>query len=171
MQFNEQLRSGTGWQTGQVDGHLVACRPEELRPHPSYDRHNVAPSASQLAAIAALGDFAFQEPISITRDRIIIDGHARWKLARMMKRPTLVCMEYQVNDVEALQMLLRTHRRLRGFTPFNRISLALDLKPFFQQKAKSNQRIGGHQGGLSNLTTGAAVHRRPVHKAWSYYLR
>lgn len=153
MHSDEQLRSKTERQLDEIQSQLVACRPDELQPHPSYDRHNLAPSASQLTAIAALGDSPFREPILVTRDRTIVDGHARWKVALLAKRPKLLCMEYQLDKVEALRMLLRTHRRLRGFTPFERISLALDLKPFFQEKAKSNQRMGGRKEGLSNLTT------------------
>ena len=131
---------------------LATYRVDELRPHPSYDRHNLAVSASQLAALVALGDLAFREPLLITRDRTIVDGYARWKLAQLTGRPTLLCMEYQLDETEALQMLLQTHRRLNGFIPFNRIGLALDLKPFFQQRARSNQRAHGQEDGLSNLT-------------------
>jgi len=106
-----------------------------------------------LAALAALGDLAFREPLLITRDRTIVDGYARWRLARLTSRPMLLCMEHQLNEAEALQMLLRTHRRLNGFIPVNRISLALDLKPFFQERARSNQRTRGQKDGSSNLTT------------------
>ncbi len=87
----------------------------------------------------------------ITADRTLVDGYARWKLAQLKGRPTLLCMEYELNKTEALQMLLRTHGRLNGFSPFSRILLALDLEPFFRQKAQSNQRTGGQNKGSSKL--------------------
>ena len=49
-------------------------------------------------------------------------------------------------------MLLRTHSRLNGFDPFSRIRLALDLEPFFKERALSNQRAGGQNRGSSKLT-------------------
>jgi len=58
----------------------------------------------------------------------------------------------RLDETQALQMLLRTHRRLHGFIPFSRIALALDLKPFLQEEARSNQRTHGQRDGSSNLT-------------------
>jgi hypothetical protein len=46
----------------------------ELHPHPSYVKHQLSVSASQLAALASLGSFAFHEPLVITRNGTIIDG-------------------------------------------------------------------------------------------------
>jgi hypothetical protein len=152
VQSDEQPRSETGQQLDGVPGQLLTCPPAEIRPHPSYDRNNLAVSSSQLAALAALGDLAFREPLLITGDRTIVDGYARWKLAQLTNRPLLLCMEYQLDETEALQLLLRTHRRLNGFIAFNRIGLALDLKPFFQEMARSNRRVHRQSDGSSNLT-------------------
>jgi len=49
-------------------------------------------------------------------------------------------------------MLIRTHRRLNGFNAFVRILLALELEPFFKERARSNQRAGGQKKGSSSLT-------------------
>src|SRR5204863_1942124 len=84
----------------------------------------------------------------------IIDGHARWRLAQLTKRRMLRCVEYQLDEKEALQMLLRTHRRVDGFIAVNRIALALDLKPFFQERARSNHRNDSQRYDSSNLTRG-----------------
>jgi hypothetical protein len=133
-------------------GCLVTCKVDELRSHPSYIRHRLAVSASQISALAGRSDQAFQEPLAITRDRTVLDGYARWDLARQQGRLILSCIEYDLSEMEALQWILRTHQRSKGLNDFNRIVLALDLESLFQEKARLNQRIGGQYKGSSNLT-------------------
>jgi hypothetical protein len=81
----------------------------ELRPHPSYTRHGLSVSASQLSADEALDDQAAEEPIAITHDGLIIDGYARVKRAVMAGRKTILCVEYDLTEEEALRELLRRH--------------------------------------------------------------
>jgi hypothetical protein len=124
----------------------------ELRPHPSYARHDLAVHATQLSALASRGDLAFQEPIVVTRSRTIIDGYARWRLAQQLHRTTLLCAEYDLTDAEALQCLIHRHSRSPGMNAFNRIVLALDLEQVLRERARSNQQAGGLNKGSSNLT-------------------
>ena len=153
MESNGYSRTQTGHELDEgLKGQLVTCRPDELRPHPSYERHNLAVSASQLDALNALGDLAFEDPLLITADRKIINGYARWRLAQLTKRSILLCMECPLTEEEALQALLRTHRRVDGFVAVNRIALALDLKPFLQERAGSNRRAHSQNDDSSNLT-------------------
>lgn len=119
---------------------------------PSYVRHHLAVPAHKLSALAEQEDLAFREPLTITHDRTIIDGYTRWELARLQGRPTLTCLAYKLSEVEALQWILRTHQRSNGLNAFNRIMLALELEPSFQERARSNQRAGGQHKGSSNLT-------------------
>ena len=132
--------------------HLISCPVGELRPHPSYARHRLSVDASKLSALADLGDLAFADPIAITRDRIVIDGYARWELAKRTGRRLLDCFVYELSSDDALEELIRTHRASRGLTDFVRIELALDLEPHFQVKALKNQQAGGQGKGLSKLT-------------------
>src|SRR5437868_1625083 len=74
----------------------VICRVNELQPHPSYLRHHLAAPASKLSALAERAEIAFQEPIVITHDHLIVDGYARWELAKLLCRPTLQCMKYEL---------------------------------------------------------------------------
>jgi hypothetical protein len=99
-------------------GQLVTCRLDELRPHPSYVRHQFSVPASQLSAIAERGDRAFLEPLVITRDRTILDGYARAELARLRGRGTLPCIECDLTESEALNWLLQKHRRSTGMNDF-----------------------------------------------------
>jgi len=144
--------SGTERQLGDNRSRFVTCHPDELRPHPSYIRHNLAVHACQLSAVAELGELAFREPLAITQDHIILDGFARWELARLQRRQTLACVEYEMSEEEALQNLLQRHRRSSGLNDFIRICLALELEPFLKAKGRAKQQVGGQNKGSSNLT-------------------
>jgi hypothetical protein len=132
-------------------------RLDELRPHPSYVRHQLSVSASQLSALAALGSLAFREPIVVIRNLTIIDGYARFQLARHQGRETLLCLEYDLTEEDALRWLIQSHRPSWGLNAYSRVLLALDLEPFLQETARANQRIGGQHKGSSNLTEAQKV--------------
>ena len=144
-------------QLDRLQGELVTCPVEELRPHASYERHRFTVSPSRLSALAESGDFALHEPLMITRNRMIIDGYCRWEIARRQGRTTVTCIEYDLTEEEALHWLLFRHRRVEGLNAFCRILLALDLEPCFREKAQSNQRLGGRIKGSSNLTEAERV--------------
>jgi len=107
---------------------------------------------AQLSALIDLGEIAFQQPIVVTANGIIVDGYARWQLATRQGRETILCLEYELTDEEALRWLIKTHRPLRGLNSYCRILLALDLAPSLQETARENQRLGGQHKGSSNLT-------------------
>lgn len=138
--------------SGNLEVRLVTRSLDQLRPHPSYERHKIAVPASRLSALAQRGDLAFREPLAITQENIILDGYARWKLAASQNRQMLPCIEYPLSETEALHWILQIHRRSPGLSDFARISLALELEPFLEKRAKSNQRTGGQQKGPSKLT-------------------
>jgi hypothetical protein len=131
---------------------LVTRELHDLRPHPSYIKHCLSVSASRLAALAELGDLAFVQPILVSRKGIIVDGYARWELARRQGRATILCLEYDWSDEEALRWLVQSHSPSKGFTSFSRCLLALDLEPSFQERARVNQQIGGQGKSSSHLT-------------------
>lgn len=133
------------------------CPVSELRPHASYVRWELSVPAFKLSALSELGDLAFYEPLVIASDRTILDGYARWQLALLQGRPTVTCIEYEVGEAEALHWLLQKHRRSSGLNDFSRILLALDLEPWFKEKARSNQQAGGQAKGSSNLTEAEKV--------------
>ena len=144
--------AGGGGHEKEACGQFVTCRLDELSPHPSYARNGLTVPASQLSALAERGDCAFPEPLVITQDRTILDGYARFELARLRGRATLPCIAYQLTESEALHWLLQKHRRSNGLSDFNRILLALELEPWFKEKARSNQQAGGRNKGSSKLT-------------------
>jgi hypothetical protein len=109
-------------------------------------------SASHLSSLAALGQLAFREPIVISQSGIVVDGYARWELARRQGRPKILCLEYDLTEEEALRWLIQSHRPSRGMNSYCRTLLALDLEPFLQKQAQANQRAGGQHKNPSNLT-------------------
>ncbi|MBZ5549483.1 MAG: hypothetical protein LAO22_16240 [Acidobacteriia bacterium] len=137
-----------------MSGQFVTCRVKEVRPHPSYLRHQLTVPTAELSAFAEQGDEAFREVLVITRDRFVIDGYAVLESARQQGRPTLICIELDLNEAEGLQWLLWKSRRSNGLNAFSRILLALDLEPGLKEKARSNQRAGGQNQGSSKLTEG-----------------
>jgi hypothetical protein len=138
---------------GQEDGfrcQLVTRHIHELRPHAGYVRHQLSVSASKLSSLAGLGRLAFREPIVITRDGILVDGYARWALAWRQGRQTILCLEYDLSDEEALRWLIQSHRPSFGLNSYSRVLLALDLEPCLQERA--HQQAGGQRKGSSHLT-------------------
>jgi hypothetical protein len=154
---DEQLRSQTRRELDDIPRQLVTCRLDELHPHPSYLRHQLTVPAAELSALAERGEEAFREPLVITRDRFVIEGYALLELARRQGRPTLLCIEFDMNETEGLQRLLWKSRRSNGLNAFSRILLALDLEPGLKEKARSNQRAGGQHKGSSKLTEADSV--------------
>lgn len=152
QEANMAARSGTEQQLEDNRGRLVTLHPDELHPHPSYTRHSLTVHAYQLSAVAELGDLAFRDPLIITQDHIILDGFARWTLARLQGRSALTCIEYEMCEAEALQSLLQRHRRSSGLNDFIRICLALELEPFLKLKGRAKQQAGGRNKGSSILT-------------------
>ena len=133
-------------------GKFVTRSLDELNPHPSYVRHHVTVSASQLTMLIEFGDHAFRDPLVITRNGTILDGYAQYELARLQGRITLQCIEYEMTENEGLHWILQRHRRSNRLSNFTRILLALELEPWLREKALSNQRAGGQNKGSSKVT-------------------
>jgi hypothetical protein len=131
---------------------MIDRRVDDLHPHPAYARHNLGVSASKLSALAQVGDLAFREPLVISRTGTIIDGHARWELARRQGHSMLPCIEYRLSEEEALQWLVQRHGRSDHLNAFCRILLALELEPWLTEQARSHQQAGGQNKGSSKLT-------------------
>jgi len=133
-------------------GQFVTRRVDELLHHPSYVRNDLTFPVAQLSAFAEQGEEAFREPLTITRDHFVIDGYALLELARRQRRPTLLCIEFDLDEMEGLQRLLWKSRQSNVLNAFSRILLATDLQLGWQERARSNQRAGGQNKGPSKLT-------------------
>ena len=156
---------GEPWREAQAAVHSVGAAPAlhfrprmterrvgDLHPHPAYIRHHLGVSASKLSALVGLGDLAFREPLVVTDAGTIIDGHARWELARRRGRAMLLCIEYVLSAEEALHWLIQRHGRSGHLNAFCRILLALELEPWLTEQARLHQQAGGQNKGSSKLT-------------------
>ncbi len=138
-------------------GQPVWCTVEEIRPHPAYAQLGLAPSTRSLSVLADRGDAAFQQPLIITRDRILVDGYARLQLAKVQGRAQIQCLESDWSEDEALERLIYLHGPSDGLNVYVRIVLALALELALQAKAQANQQAGGHLKGSINLSEAEKV--------------
>jgi hypothetical protein len=133
---------------------------DTLKPHPSLLKLSHWPPEEQLLALEKLGEAIFEEPLLITKENLIVDGYARWLIARRQQRTTLLCIECPLTDQEALERILQTHRRPDWLNGFSRVRLALDLEPWLRERALANQIAGGKKKALSKLTEAEKHHCR-----------
>jgi len=168
LQPDEHLRSETGQQLARVHGQLVTCSPlgstpcslgdrvelravAQLHPHPALIRHRISPSLCKIEALLKSQHLSISAPLLITRDGLIIDGNARWELARRRGWCELPCVSLDVSGEEALEHLLHNQSRRDGLNAYLRIELALELEPWLREKALANQRAGGHNKVSTSL--------------------
>lgn len=136
--------------TSQPEGRPVIRRPEQLRLHRALEELGW-PGVHEFNSAAQLKNQSVPEPILITTNGTILAGFGRWQLAVFEARHELHCIEYPLNEDEALQFILRRHQVRQGWNAFVLICLALTLEPYFQQKALDNMRAGGKYKGSANL--------------------
>ena len=158
--WRSDAQGESGQSTGSSIPQLIHWQISQLCPHPSYIKHGLAVSSSRIDALARLGNRVFDDPIVVNQDGLIIDGYARWELARKLKMETVLCLVYQRTETEALCDLLRRHQTIQGLNDFTRIELSQDLKPFFEKKTRLNQQAGGHAKGSAKLEPSLRVDSR-----------
>jgi hypothetical protein len=106
----------------------------ELHKHPAYAELQLSVSPAQFASIKRLGEAAFKDPLLVTQQGVIIDGYARKEYADSLGISTLLCVELDVSEEEALRVILNKHRRSAGWNDYNRIRMALRLKEVVRRR-------------------------------------
>jgi hypothetical protein len=139
---------------------LVTRSPSELHPHPSWAKHNLGLSVARLSAIAENWNASQLDPISITRDGTILKGHEVCEITRRRGLDKVPCLEYDLDEAEALLWIIQRSRRDQELNLYQRIILALDYEPSFRERARENQRSGGQFKGSTTLSEGQAVNCR-----------
>jgi hypothetical protein len=134
-----------------LQGKQVRRSPQELRFHPAFLELNLIESVIGCEVHGRKPQGSIPEPILITTNAIIISGFREWHAAVSEARLALECTEYQLNDDEALQLILILQQSKGAWNNFTRIRLALREEPHFQSKALANQVAGGKDKGLANL--------------------
>ena len=132
-----------------------------LRPHSTYQAL-CAPIAATRVRRVAQQRGQIREPLVTSREATILDGHARWQVALDREQPSLPCLEYDVTEDEALQMVIQQHRASEGLNDFCRIVMALELEPVFKERSPRSRPVTGGRRLSSNLTN---AEHRDVRKA------
>lgn len=125
---------------------------DHLRAHPDFTKHSPGYSTAEISALAERGESAYDDPLTITQDGYVVEGYALWQLAKLQKRPTIRCIVREMSKEQALLYIIGRNRGSKGINDFVRILLALELEPWFKERAKLNQQIGGRDKGSSQLT-------------------
>ncbi len=128
------------------------CPTASLVPHPDLVKHTKGYTTQELSTLNDRGEAAFADPITITHENVILEGYAIWRLATLQKRATLNCIVRHMGQEDALLHLLNRNRGSKGIGDFARILMALELEPWFRERAKTNQRIGGRDKASTQLT-------------------
>lgn len=136
----------------QPEGVLRRISICDLSPHPSLIRQQITPSVQEISSASERRAAGLREPITVTSEGLILAGLADFEVAVREGATHLDCLELSLAQEDALLWIVRRHRRTAGMCDFNRITLALELEPWFRAKAISNQRLGGHLKASSKLT-------------------
>jgi hypothetical protein len=139
---------------------FVWLPPGELRPHPSLARYGIATTTAEHNRISQQDGAAFQEAVEITTTGTILDGYAQWKKALDAHCRQILCIEYSLTDEQAIEWLLRRHRRRNGWNKYCRTIVVLELENKFRQEVANHKAGGQTKGSLSNLTKGEEMHVR-----------
>src|SRR5208337_4095525 len=86
-----------------------------------------------------------------TRDGTILKGHEICELARRRGLERVSCLEYDLDEGEALLWIIEHSHQDQELNPYCRIVLALDYEPSFRERARQNQRLGGQFKGSTTL--------------------
>ena len=138
------------------EGRLVHRAPEQLRPHPVYLDVG-GPVTTGKTPHDPTDPTPVIAPLLTTRDGLILDGHTRWLLAVREGQPSVVCIEYDLTDEQALLFMLDQHRHAEWLNAFCRIVMALALEPHWRARARERQRQGGTGKLSSTLTKADAI--------------
>jgi hypothetical protein len=134
-----------------LDDRIELRAIDKLYPHPALIRNRISPSLYKMEALIKSHHFNNCAPLVVTRDGLIIDGYARWELARRQTRAELPCVSLNVSQEEALEHILHNQSRSVGLNAYLRIELALELEPWLRERAVANQSAGGRNKGSSTL--------------------
>ena len=136
---------------GSSRPRLVDRSTTSLRPHPVY-QELCRPLAATRAWRVGQQAGPLHEPLLTTTDGTILDGHARWQMAIERAQPNVPCLELDVTEDEALQVVIQRHRASDGLNAYGRIVLALHLESYFRERRGRPQLARGNDPPSSNLT-------------------
>lgn len=141
-----------------VELSRIVRRPiADLRLHPSLQRNSFLEflCSTQLPASQSRG--GIKKPLLITKGGVILDGYGEWFIAVNRGTESLLCVEYELDDKDALMWILRNLSKRQHLSDFRRIELGLELREHFQNLGEQNQRLGGQKKGSATLPEASRV--------------
>ena len=145
---------------GQGGSQLILALPprrdyistERLKPAKAILKLGIEPSPVRLLELERLGDPLFELPIEVNSRDEIIDGHARWLIAKKTGRPGLHCDVFDCDEEQTLRKILKKNLIGSVLSKFCRVQIALGLQRFHERRAEKNRAQGGAQKQLLFLT-------------------
>jgi hypothetical protein len=131
---------------------ISSVKIQRIRPHPAVRALGYNPTAVELEQVRQHWETARSEPLTLTHQKTIIDGHKRWFVARERGIATLPCVMLAISDDEALDQILARASAKNWWKPGRRICLALTREAALSEPARENQRTGGRKKDPSTLT-------------------
>jgi hypothetical protein len=133
---------------------------QRIHLHPAVRALGYNPTAVELEPVRQHWETARSEPLTVTDQGTIIDGHKRWVVARELGIATLPCVMLAISDDEALDQILARASAKNWWKPYCRICLALTREEALRELARENQRAGGRKKDPSTLTTAQHIEVR-----------
>jgi ParB-like chromosome segregation protein Spo0J len=163
---NSSNESRVGPGSGQGGSQLLLALPprqdyistESLRPAKAILELGIEPSPVRLLELERLGETLFESRIEINSRNEIVDGHARWLIAKRTGRPGLDCDIYDYNEEQTLRRILKKNLVGSALSKFCRVEIALKLQRFHERRAQKNRVQGGAQKQLLFLTKAERAH-------------
>ena len=125
---------------------------QRIHPHLAVRALGYNPTAVELEPVRQHWETAHYEPLIVTDQGTIIDGHKRWVVARERGIATLPCVMLAISDDEALNQILARASAKNWWKPYRRICQALTREDALREQARENQRAGGRKKDPSTLT-------------------
>ena len=125
-----------------------------LHPHPLYQELCGPLIATRARRVSQQAE-PIHEPLLTTTNGTILDGHVRWQVALERAQPVLPCLEYELSEDEAMQVIIQRHRASEGLNDYGRVVLALRLEPYFRGRRCRPRLARGKHPPSSNLTSDA----------------
>lgn len=151
LSFLEVSSLTSGIDCSRKEGVLVSRPPEQLQRHRVLDEIGWT-DLEEINEAARRKLESVRKPILITKHGTILSGLGSWHLALFEGRQQVICVQYDIDELEALQFILAIHRTAKRWNSFISIRIALKLEPYFQQKAVENMKAGGRYKGSTNLS-------------------
>jgi hypothetical protein len=134
---------------------VVRRRLEELHLHPSWIKHKVGETFQGKALPSQL-----IVPITVTPGGVVVAGFLMYENACGRTDECVDCQQLDIAEEDAWLWLLRLAITQSSLDDYHRILIALDQEPELHRRALENQREGGRNKGLTNLSKATSVNRR-----------